>query len=208
MDGVRATTPIPGSSVCGDEGKKKKRKEKLCALAPVEGWLDRQSVFMFPRVDNRVKVSRYGSPDTGLRSTNCQSNRERLRVSVAEKADRTGRPRGPQEFRDTIFLFGCYFSARTIYYFFRGLGSKFRLSITNVLRGKRKKEKKYPIYNSDTIDRTNQSRESWNAILFRKIDRFDEGKKARVPGKRSLITFTFVRNNASRLRMPDKMCML
>lgn len=41
-----------------------------------------------------------------------------------------------------------------------------------------------------------------------KSNRFDEGKKARVPGKRSLITFTFVRNNASRLRMPDKMCVV
>ena len=36
----------------------------------------RQPVSMFPGVDNRVKVSRYhGSPDTGLRRTNCRSKR-------------------------------------------------------------------------------------------------------------------------------------
>lgn len=79
-------------------GKKKKKEREV-----VRWWKAGQTDSQFscsPRVDNRVKVSRYGSPDTGLRSTNCQSNRERLRVSVAEKADRTGRPRGPQEFRD------------------------------------------------------------------------------------------------------------
>lgn len=112
------------------EKKEKKKEREVVRSGTVEGWLDRQSVFMFPRVDNRVKVSRYGSPDTGLRSTNCQSNRERLRVSVAEKADHTGRPRGPQEFRDTIFLLRCYFSDRMIYYFFRH-SEKIKFSISD-----------------------------------------------------------------------------
>lgn len=144
---VRAT--IPGSSVCGTREKKKKKEREVVRSGTVEGWLDRQSVFMFPRVDNRVKVSRYGSPDTGLRSTNCQSNRERLRVSVAEKADHTGRPRGPQEFRDTIFLLRCYFSGRTICSI---SFSNFRLSCKVIVLREKKKTKENPS-NDDMINR-------------------------------------------------------
>lgn len=80
---------------------RRKRNEKLLVVEADA----RQPVFMFPRVDNRVKVSRYhGSPDTGLRSTNCQSNRERLRVSVAEKADHTSRLGDRKNFVIRFFL--------------------------------------------------------------------------------------------------------